>query len=101
MCCQFVLSESKRNKTRMKKIDCVLKHHFEKLADPNKPVDMLESDVEDDASSREDDEGMSETSGSVTDSETESKDAERDDKSDKVGFVSVLWFLSISVVYGH
>jgi len=82
----FMMFKSKRNKTRMKKIDSVLKHHFEKLADPNRPVDMLESDVEDDASTREDEEGISDSSDSVTDSETDADDVEKHDKSDKVCF---------------
>jgi hypothetical protein len=66
----------------MKKIDSVLKRHFQKLADPNKRADVLDSDEDDDASSR-DEEGTSENSKTIADSESDA-DGSESEKSDEV-----------------
>ena len=68
----------------MKKIDSVLKHHFQKLADPKKPVDLLAPVVESETESEggEDDE-ISESSSSITGSETD-REKEEDEASDEV-----------------
>ena len=93
---------SKRNKLRMKKIDIVLRHHFQKLAHPDRPRDVLESDDDDDDESYDkddenDDEMSSDSSSRFSDTESGLKVEGEDADSERVCCIVVFQYCFIVV----